>query len=125
MSNTRTVSCHSFGFFFTGWVGILLSALHMFSYGNKFIYIVEFGYTNIKSKIKINGLLIQPLYHKNVRSSSEVSTLNVVIYQCGYKVLATFIDADTRIKGVQIGDHEVKILNFSDDTTVFFLRDIN
>ena len=97
----------------------------MFGYGNKFIYIVEFGYTNIKSKIKINGLLIQPLYHKNVRSSSEVSTLNVVICQCGYKVLATFIDADTRIKGVQIGDHELKILNFSDDITVFVLRDIN
>ena len=29
-----------------------------FGYGNKFIHIVEFGYSNIQSKIKRNGLLI-------------------------------------------------------------------
>ena len=27
------------------------------------------------------------------------------------------------IKGIQIGDHEIKIVNFADDTTIF-LRDI-
>ena len=53
-------------------------------------------------------------------------TLNVVIYQCGYKVLAIdVIDVNTWIRGVQIGDHEMKILNFPDDTTIFLLRDIN
>ena len=30
-----------------------------------------------------------------------------------------------RIKGVQIGDPEMKILNFPDDVTIFLLRDIN
>ena len=34
------------------------SGLHIFGYGNKFIQIVEVGYTNIQSKIKINGFLI-------------------------------------------------------------------
>ena len=38
------------------------------------------------------------------------------------EVLAIFIDADTRIKGMQIGDHEIKIVNFADDNTIF-LRD--
>ena len=52
-----------------------------------------------------------------------VSILNVVIYY--YKVLAIFIDADTMIKGVQIGDHEMKILIFPHDTTIFLLTDIN
>ena len=28
-----------------------------------------------------------------------------------------------RIKGIQIGDHEIKIVNF-DDNTIIFLRDI-
>ena len=51
--------------------------------------------------------------------------LNVVIYQCGYKVFAIFIGANTWIKGVQIGDHEMKILNFPDGATIFLLRDIN
>ena len=39
-------------------------------------------------------------------------------------VLAVFIDTDTRIKGIQIGDHEIKIVNFSYDTTIF-LRDFS
>ena len=37
--------------------------------------------------------------------------------------LANFFDADKRIKGIQIGDHEIKIVNFTDNTTIF-LRDI-
>ena len=32
------------------------------------------------------------------------------------EVLAIFIDADARIKGIQIGDHKIKIVNFADDT---------
>ena len=40
------------------------------------------------------------------------------------EVLAIFIDADTRIKGIQIGDHEIKIVNFAYDTTIF-LRDFS
>ena len=40
------------------------------------------------------------------------------------EVLAIFIDADTRIKDIQIGDHEIKIVNFAYDTTIF-LRDFS
>ena len=36
---------------------------------------------------------------------------------------ANFIDADKRMNGVQIGDHEMKLVNFVDDITIF-LRDI-
>ena len=36
-----------------------------------------------------------------------------------------FIDANTRFKGVEMGDHEIKILNFPDGTTFLLLRDIN
>ena len=36
-------------------------------------------------------------------------------------MLAT--DADKSIKGIQIGDHKIKIVNFADNTTIF-LRDI-
>ena len=40
------------------------------------------------------------------------------------EVLAIFIDADMRIKDIQIGDHEIKIVNFAYDTTIF-LRDFS
>ena len=35
------------------------------------------------------------------------------------EVLAIFIDTDTRIKAIQIGDHEFKIVHFADDTAIF------
>ena len=38
------------------------------------------------------------------------------------EVLANFINADKRIKGIQIGDQEIKIANVTDNTTI--LRDI-
>ena len=50
--------------------------------------------------------------------------LNVqVVYNTTAEVLANLINADKRIKGIQIGDHEIKIVNFNDNTTIF-LRDI-
>ena len=39
------------------------------------------------------------------------------------EVLANFIDADKGIKGVQIGDHEIKLVKFADGITIF-LEDI-
>ena len=42
-----------------------------------------------------------------MRSSPEVSTL-IVLYVTAVEVPAIFTDADTRIKGVQIGDHKIK-----------------
>ena len=53
-----------------------------------------------------------------------MSTLNVVRYQCGYKVIAIFSDADTRIIKVQIRDHEMKMWNLTDGTPFFLLRNI-
>ena len=40
------------------------------------------------------------------------------------EVLAIFIDADTRIKGILKEDHEIIILSFADDTTIL-LRDFS
>ena len=42
----------------------------------------------------------------------------MLLYISGVKVLIIFNDADTRIKYVQIGDHEMKILEFSDGPTL-------
>ena len=47
-----------------------------------------------------------------------------IIHSICYEVRAVFIDANLRIKGIQIGDNESKIVNFADDTTIF-LRDFS
>ena len=46
-----------------------------------------------------------------------------LLYNIAAEVLANLINAERRIKGIQIGDHEIKIVNFTDNTTIF-LRDI-
>ena len=45
----------SLEFFSQGGSGFYFSALHIFGYEDKFIHLIQVGYTNIQSKIKING----------------------------------------------------------------------
>ena len=49
--------------------------------------------------------------------------LSMLLYNIAAEVLANLINTDKRIKGIQIGDYDIKIVNFSDNTTIF-LRDI-
>ena len=35
------------------------------------------------------------------------------------EVLSIFFDVNTNIIGIQIGDHEMEVVNFADDTTIF------
>ena len=77
-------------------------------------------FTNIESKIKTNGLLCDPLTPICVRQWCQLSKL---LYSIAAEVLANLININKRIKGIQIGDHEIKIVNFTDNTTIF-LRNI-
>ena len=43
----------------------------------------------------------------------------MLLYNIVAEVLANFINADKRIKGIQTGDHEIKIVNFTDNTNIF------
>ena len=47
----------------------------------------------------------------------------MLLYIIAAEVLASFIKTNKRIKGIEIGDHEIKIVNFANDTNIF-LRDI-
>ena len=47
----------------------------------------------------------------------------MLLYIIVAEVLTSFIYANKKNKGIQIGDHKVTIVNFADDTTIF-LRDI-
>ena len=54
-----------------------------------------------------------------------MSTLNGGVYYCSLRICQFHIDANKRIKGIQIeiGDHEIKLVNFADEIT-FLLADI-
>ena len=93
------------------------SDLQKFGYGVKFIRMIKVAYTDIQSKIKINGLLSDSF--TLMQGINHGCPLSLVLYIMAAEVLANFIDADKRMKGVQIGDHEIKLVNFADDITIF------
>ena len=90
--------------------------MRKFGYGDKFIHMIKVACTNIESKIKTNGLLSDALILMLVH---QRCLLAILLYNVVAEVLAIFISADKRIKGIQTGDHEIKIVNFTDNTTIF------
>ena len=48
--------------------------------------------------------------------------LSMLLSNIAAGVLANLINAEKRIKGRQIGDHEIKVVNFTDNTPIFFKR---
>ena len=93
----------------------------MFGYGVKFIRMIKVAYTSIQSKIEINGPLSDPF--TLMQGVHQGCPLSMMLYITVVYVFAKFIDANKRIKGIQIGDHEIKLVNFADEIT-FFLVDI-
>ena len=78
---------------------------------------IKVAYTNIQSKIKINDLLSDPF--TLMQGVHQGCPFSLVLYIMAAEVLANFIDADKRMKGVQIGDHEMKLVNFADNIKIF------
>ena len=73
----------------------------------------------MRSKIKINCLLSDSFTF--IQGSHQVFPLSILL--CIIVPEVPF-DGDMKIKGIQIGHHKIKIVNFADDTTVF-LRDLS
>ena len=64
----------------------------------------------------MNGLLSDPFTLTQVCQGCLFSML---LYIIATEVLASFINVSKRIKEIQIGDHDIKIANFADHTTIF------
>ena len=45
--------------------------------------------------------------------------LSRLLYNIVIEVPSNFINTDKMTKGIQKGDHEIKIVNFADNTTIF------
>ena len=78
-------------------------------------------YTNIKSKIKINGFLSDPF--ALTQEVCQWYLFSMLLDIIAAEVLASFSNTNKRIKGIQLGDLEINIVNFAENTTIF-LKDI-
>ena len=45
--------------------------------------------------------------------------LLMLLYNIAAEVLANLINANKKIEGIQIGNHDIKIVNIADNTTIF------
>ena len=78
---------------------------------------IQVATSYIQSKIKTNGLPSESF--TIIQGFQQGCPLSLFLCIFVAEVLAIFIDVNTRIKGMQIGDHEIKIVNFANDTTIF------
>ena len=78
---------------------------------------IQVASINIKFKMKVNGLLSD--YLTLIQGFYQGCPLSMLLWIIMAAIHAIFIDGDTSIKGIQIGDREIKIVNFAYDTTVF------
>ena len=85
--------------------------MHEFGYVDKFIHMIKDAYANIQSKIKINGLLSDPF--TLTQEVCQGCPFSVLLYIIVAELLASFINAKKKIKGIQIGDREIKMVNFN------------
>ena len=76
--------------------------------------------SNLKLK-QTNSLLFDPF--TLTQEVCQECLFPMLLYIIAAELLASFIHANKRIKRIQIGEHEIKIVNFAHDTTIF-LRDI-
>ena len=74
-------------------------------------------YTNIRSKTKINGLLAD--FFTLMLGVCKGCPLSMLLYIIAAEMFANFINANKKIKGIQIRDNEIKLVNFADDGTIF------
>ena len=83
---------------------------------------IQVAAINTQYKIKIYSLLSASFTLS--QGLHQGCPLSMLLYIIVAEALAIFIDGDARIKGIQIGDHEIKTVNFADGTTIF-LRDFS
>ena len=99
------------------WIGILpfLFCKKLDMEKNSFVRLkLHTSTSSLKLKKMVSYLTLLPLC-----KGISICLLSSVLYIRAAQVLANFIDANKRIKGVQIGDHEIKLVNFTDDITIF------
>ena len=100
----------------------LFQTLHFFGFGQDFITWIKVMYSDIKSCVLNNGHTSEFFsLHRGLRQGCPLSPLLFLV--CS-ETLAIWVRNDINIKGIHVGNTEVLISAYADDTT-FFLKDQN
>ena len=98
------------------------SCLKKLNFGPDIQIWVKILYNNVSSCVLNNGFASEFFsVERGVRQGCSLSGLLFVI---GIEILARAIKNDTAIKGINVGEKEIKVSLYADDTTVF-VRDLD
>ena len=98
------------------------SSLKKFNFGPDIQNWVKILYNNVSSCVLNNGFALEFFsVERGIRQGCPLSRLLFVI---GIEILAREIKNDTAIKGINVGEKEIKVSLYADDTTVF-VRDLD
>ena len=95
----------------------LLKALQHFGHGSEIILKKKLVYQNIETQMKVNGHLPQASLVK--RGLRQGRPLYVILYAVFAKIFLEHIRQNNFIKGIVIGEKELKTSVFADDTTIY------
>ncbi len=94
----------------------MLRALKTFNFGTNFISHVKTLYTNTESTVLNNGF--SGKYFKLERGVRQGCPLSAYLFLITIEILATKIRTNPNIKGIKIGNEEIKISLLADDITL-------
>ena len=100
--------------------GFLKEALRVFGFHESFIKWVTVQHYNIESCVLNNGFSTG--FFKIERGVRQGDPLAPYLFPIALEVLAAMVRQNEKIKGIKIGDNEIKMCMYADDTT-FFLED--
>ena len=92
----------------------LFKALQHFRYGPKIIQKIKTVYQNIETQIEVNKHLLQAFLVK--RRLRQGCLLSVILYVIFAEIFLEHIRQNNGIKGIVIGENELKTSVFADDT---------
>ena len=95
----------------------IVKCLQQANFGNDIIRWIKLFYTDIHSLIINNGHFSEPV--KILRGVRQGCPLSSTIFIICLEVLSNFIENNDTIKGIKIGESELKQTLFADDATYF------
>ena len=97
----------------------LFKVLHKMNFGSNFIHWIKILYTDISSRVNINGFNSNDfLLERGVRQGCPLSPLLYVLYS---EVLTILVKNDQDIQGFNVRGIEIKLSQYADDFTALLI----
>ena len=93
----------------------MIETLRHFNFGDSFIKWIRTFYNDITSCVNNNGKISRKFHlGRGVRQGDPISPYLFILM---VEILASKIREEKNIKGIEVGNEEIKVLQYADDTT--------